>query len=70
MTSMALLMVVSRFVFANNLNMIQFLSLSFEGAAKWFFLGIMFYLVLVVAIFNLSRHLIKTQMNKIIIKPN
>ena len=50
MTSMALLMVVSQFVFANNLNMIQFLSLSFEGPAKWFFLGIIFYLVLIVAI--------------------
>ncbi len=50
MTSMALLMVVSQFVFVNNLNMIQFLSLSFEGPAKWFFLGIIFYLVLIVAI--------------------
>ena len=50
MTSMALLMVVSQFVFANDLNMIQFLSLSFEGPAKWFFLGIIFYLVLIVAI--------------------
>lgn len=50
MTSMALLMVVSQFVFANDLNMIQFLSLSFEGSAKWFFLGIIFYLVLIVAI--------------------
>ena len=50
MTSMALLMVVSQFVFANDINMIQFLSLSFEGPAKWFFLGIIFYLVLIVAI--------------------
>ena len=36
--------------FANDINMIQFLSLSFEGPAKWFFLGIIFYLVLIVAI--------------------
>ena len=50
MTSIALSMVVSQFVFANDLNMIQFLSLSFEGPAKWFFLGIIFYLVLIVAI--------------------
>ena len=46
MTSMALSMVASQFVFANDLNMIQFLSLSFEGPAKWFFLGIVFYLFL------------------------
>lgn len=31
-------------------NIIQFLSLSFEGPAKWFFLGYIFYLILVVAI--------------------
>jgi hypothetical protein len=31
-------------------NVIQFLSLSFEGPAKWFFLGYVFYLILVVAI--------------------
>jgi hypothetical protein len=49
-TSMALSMVGAQFVFAKNLNMIQFLSLSFEGPAKWFFLGIIFYLVLIVAI--------------------
>ncbi len=49
-TSMALSMVGAQFVFASNLNMIQFLSLSFEGPAKWFFLGIIFYLILIVAI--------------------
>src|ERR671922_892383 len=31
-------------------NIIQFLSLSFEGPAKWFFLGYIFYMILVVAI--------------------
>ena len=36
--------------FANNFDMIQFLSLSFEGPAKWFFLGIVFYLIFIVAI--------------------
>jgi hypothetical protein len=50
MTSMALSMVGSQFVLANKLNVIQFLSLSFEGPAKWFFLGIMFYLIFIVAI--------------------
>jgi hypothetical protein len=50
MTSMALSMVGSQFVLANKLNVIQFLSLSFEGPAKWFFLGILFYLIFIVAI--------------------
>ena len=36
MTSMALSMVGSQFVLANKLNVIQFLSLSFEGPAKGF----------------------------------
>src|SRR5215218_4062644 len=31
-------------------NIIEFLSLSFEGPAKWFFLGYTFYMLLVVAI--------------------
>jgi hypothetical protein len=31
-------------------NIIQFLSLSFEGPAKWFFLGYIFYMILVVAV--------------------
>src|ERR671922_1976129 len=31
-------------------NIIQFLSLSFEGPAKWIFLGYIFYMILVVAI--------------------
>jgi len=50
MTSLALSMVASQFVLANKLNVIQFLSLSFEGPAKWFFLGILFYLIFIVAI--------------------
>lgn len=50
MTLIALSMVGSQLVFANNLNIIQFLSLSFEGPAKWFFLGIIFYLIFIVAI--------------------
>lgn len=50
MTLLALSMVASQFIFANNFDMIQFLSLSFEGPAKWFFLGIIFYLIFIVAI--------------------
>ena len=37
-------------LFSSRLNIIQFLSLSFEGPAKWFFLGYIFYMILVVAI--------------------
>ena len=29
---------------------IQYLSLSFEGTAKWFFLGIIFHLIIIIAI--------------------
>lgn len=37
-------------ILTSGANIIQFLSLSFEGPAKWFFLGYIFYLILVVAI--------------------
>jgi hypothetical protein len=37
-------------LFSSKVNIIQFLSLSFEGPAKWFFLGYIFYMILVVAI--------------------
>src|SRR5918999_1387373 len=33
-----------------DIDIIQFLSLSFEGPAKWFFIGIILYLILIVAI--------------------
>jgi hypothetical protein len=33
-----------------DVDVIQFLSLSFEGPAKWFFIGIILYLILIVAI--------------------
>ena len=50
MTLIALSMVGIQFIFTTKLNIIQFLSLSFEGPAKWFFLGIIFYLIFIVAI--------------------
>ena len=34
----------------SEINIIQYLSLSFEGAAKWFFLGVIFHLIVVIAI--------------------
>ncbi len=44
MTLIALSMVGIQFIFENKLNLIQFLSLSFEGPAKWLFLGIIYQL--------------------------
>ena len=37
-------------LFSPTINIIQFLSLSFEGPAKWIFLGYIIYIILVVAI--------------------
>src|SRR3712207_3225762 len=34
-------------MYSSTINIIQFLSLSFEGPAKWIFLGYIFYLILV-----------------------
>ena len=42
--------VVGAQLVSSSVNIIQFLSLSFEGPAKWFFLGYVFYMILVVAI--------------------
>jgi hypothetical protein len=44
------LVIVAAQMLTSGTNIIQFLSLSFEGPAKWFFLGYTFYLILVVAI--------------------
>src|SRR5918996_3882097 len=49
MTAMALATVAFQ-ILTTRVNIIQFLSLSFEGPAKWFFIGIILYLILVVAI--------------------
>ena len=48
-TGLTISIVIIQLLFSS-INMIQFLSLSFEGPAKWFFLGYIFYLILVVAI--------------------
>ena len=49
-TGLTLSIVSIQMLFSSKLNIIQFLSLSFEGPAKWFFLGYIFYMILVVAI--------------------
>lgn len=48
-TGLTLAFVASQML-TSGTNIIQFLSLSFEGPAKWFFLGYIFYMTLVVAI--------------------
>lgn len=48
-TAMALVIVAVQMT-NSDINIIQFLSLSFEGAAKWFFLGIIFHLIVIVAV--------------------
>ena len=44
------LVIVAVQITNSEINIIQFLSLSFEGTAKWFFLGIVFHLIVIVAI--------------------
>ena len=48
-TGMALATVAFQLL-TTDVDLIQFLSLSFEGPAKWFFIGIILYLILIVAI--------------------
>jgi hypothetical protein len=48
-TAMALVTVAFQ-ILTTSIDIIQFLSLSFEGPAKWFFIGIILYLILIVAI--------------------
>ena len=48
-TAMTLIIVGIQITFSE-VNIIQYLSLSFEGPAKWFFIGIIFYLIMVVAV--------------------
>jgi hypothetical protein len=48
-TGLTLAFVASQML-TSGTDIIQFLSLSFEGPAKWFFLGYIFYMILVVAI--------------------
>ena len=49
-TGFTIVVVSIQMLFSSSINIIQFLSLSFEGPAKWFFLGYIFYMILVVAI--------------------
>ena len=48
--TMLTLIIVGFQLTVSNINIIQFLSLTFDGPSKWFFLGYIFYLILIVAI--------------------
>ncbi len=41
---------IIQLVYSSKINIIQFLSLSFEGPAKWIFLGYIFYIILITLI--------------------
>jgi hypothetical protein len=50
-TGLAIIFVLGQISYSSSaLNIIQFLSLSFEGPAKWLFLGYMLYIILAVSI--------------------
>ena len=49
-TLLTILFISIQLLLSSNINIIQFLSLSFEGPAKWIFLGYVFYMILIVAI--------------------
>ena len=49
-TLLTILFISIQLLLSSNINIIQFLSLSFEGPAKWIFLGYIFYMILIVAI--------------------
>jgi hypothetical protein len=50
-TGLAIIFVLGQMLYSSSaLNIIQFLSLSFEGPAKWLFLGYLLYIILAVAI--------------------
>ena len=49
-TLLTILFISIQLLLSSNINIIQFLSLSFEGPAKWIFLGYIFYMILIIAI--------------------
>ncbi|HEU4824658.1 MAG TPA: hypothetical protein VFS97_14635, partial [Nitrososphaeraceae archaeon] len=49
-TFLTILFISIQLLLSSSINIIQFLSLSFEGPAKWIFLGYIFYMILIVAI--------------------
>ncbi len=53
-TLLTILFISIQLLLSSDINIIQFLSLSFEGPAKWIFLGYIFYMILIVAIATMA----------------
>jgi hypothetical protein len=49
-TLLTVIFVSIQLLFSSSINIVQFLSLSFEGPSKWIFLGYIIYIILIVAI--------------------
>src|SRR5918996_1847125 len=49
-TFLTILFISIQLLASSSINIVQFLSLSFEGPAKWIFLGYIFYMILIVSI--------------------
>ena len=49
-TLLIVIFVSIQLLFSSTINIVQFLSLSFEGPAKWIFLGYIIYIILILAI--------------------
>lgn len=49
-TLLTVIFVSIQLLFSSTINIVQFLSLSFEGPAKWIFLGYIIYIILILAI--------------------
>ena len=54
-TFLTVLFISIQLLLSSSINIIQFLSLSFEGPAKWIFLGYIFYMILIVSIATTSE---------------
>ncbi len=53
-TFLTVLFISIQLLLSSSINIVQFLSLSFEGPAKWIFLGYIFYMILIVSIATTS----------------
>ena len=53
-TFLTVLFISIQLLLSSSVNIVQFLSLSFEGPAKWIFLGYIFYMILIVSIATTS----------------
>jgi hypothetical protein len=62
-TLLTVIFVSIQLLFSSTINIVQFLSLSFDGPAKWIFLGYIIYIVLIVAIASTAVFYIHFEVN-------